>query len=78
TMVAAVAVEASQHLQAAIWMMKSRSDLTGDITVRRLKDADTDDALSLYRELTKGPKEVEPQAFAVVLQHDGTFVLVPK
>ncbi|NNL18726.1 MAG: GNAT family N-acetyltransferase [Boseongicola sp.] len=55
-------------------MTKSRSEITGNITVRLLNGADTEDALSLYRALTKGPKDVDPQSFAVVLNHDGTFV----
>ena len=55
-------------------MMRYRSDLTEEITVRRLNVADTEDALSLYTELTAGPTDFDPNAFAVVLQHDGTFV----
>lgn len=74
TAVAAVAAAANLHPLAVIWMTKSRSDLTGKVPVRRLGDADTSDALSLYRELTKGPKDVPPDAFAAVLKHSGTFV----
>lgn len=67
-------VEVSLRLRAVIWMTKSRFDPTRSITVRRLDDADTADALSLYTELTAGPPEFEPEAFAVVLKHGGTFV----
>lgn len=55
-------------------MTRSRSDLTSDIVVRRLTEADIHEALSLYRELTAGPKNVAAKDFAVVLEHDGTFV----
>jgi len=55
-------------------MTKSRSDLTHSFTVRRLRDADTDDALSLYGELTVGPTEFAPEAFHAVLRHEGTQV----
>ncbi|MBT8414752.1 MAG: GNAT family N-acetyltransferase [Boseongicola sp.] len=54
--------------------MKSRSDQPDETTVRHLDLADTDDALALYAELTAGPTKFDPHAFAVVLQHDGTFV----
>ena len=55
-------------------MTKSHSDLKAPITVRPLTDADTTEAMALYRELTAGPKDLSDKHFAVVLQHDGTFV----
>lgn len=39
------------------------------IPVRRLNDADTEDALSLYAELTAGPTVFVPEDFGTILGH---------
>lgn len=54
-------------LPAVISMTRSRSEPAMSIPVRRLNDADTEDALSLYAELTAGPTVFVPEDFGTVL-----------
>lgn len=46
-----------------------------DAVVRMLGLADAAQALTLYNELTVGPKAVDPAEFGLVIDHDGTQVL---
>lgn len=52
-------------------MTKFRSDA---VIIRERTQADTDEALALYRELTFGPPPDDPDAFRQVLEHPGTKV----
>jgi len=60
-------VATSLLLPAVISMTRSRSEPAMSIPVRRLNDADTEDALSLYAELTAGPTVFVPEDFGTIL-----------
>ena len=48
--------------------------MADNAVLRHLTEADADQALVLYNELTVGPPAKDPAAFSVVLKHPGTQV----
>ncbi|WP_298969716.1 GNAT family N-acetyltransferase [uncultured Roseobacter sp.] len=51
--------------------MKSHSD---DVLVRRLEQADSENLIALYNELTFGPKTARMRRVAAVMAHPGTRI----
>ena len=51
-----------------------RSHSESEFSIRRLTEADVNDALELYKELTAGPKTARAVDFLDVLAHPGTQV----